>query len=210
MKTRFIVVRHGETQWNVESRVQGHRDSPLTAAGLAQAEAVAARLACEAFDVLVSSDLGRALQTAQAVARRCGREVLADPRLRERHFGEGEGMTYGELDYHWPDVFSRVRETDPDFVIPGGESRRQFHERVRGAFESLAREHEGARVAVVSHGGVLAALYRVIHGIPVGIPHRIPIANASYNAVSFEADAWSIEAWDDVDHLPKVVPFVES
>lgn len=208
--TRFIVVRHGETQWNIESRIQGHRDSPLTATGLAQAEAIAQRLAQESFDALVSSDLGRALQTAQAIARLCGREVVADSRLRERNFGEGEGMTYGEVDYHWPDAFSRVRETDPDFQIPGGESRRQFHERIKDAFVSLAAEHDGRRVTVVCHGGVLAALYRLIHDIPVARPHAIPIANASYNAIAFEADAWAVEAWGDVAHLPAVVPFVES
>jgi 2,3-bisphosphoglycerate-dependent phosphoglycerate mutase len=208
--TRVIVVRHGETQWNVEERIQGHGDSPLTAKGLEQAEAIAARLAAEPFDVLVSSDLGRAMQTARAIARRCGLHVVPDSRLRERSFGAGEGMTYAEIDRAWPEVFSRVRETDPDFVIPGGESRRQFHERVRDAFAALAREHDGRRVAVVAHGGVLAALYRVIHDIPVARPHAVPISNASYNAVAFEADAWSLEAWDDVAHLPGAVPFVES
>jgi 2,3-bisphosphoglycerate-dependent phosphoglycerate mutase len=210
MSTRFIVVRHGETQWNVESRIQGHGDSPLTANGVAQAEAIAGRLAGERFDVLVASDLGRARRTAERIALACGHRVVTDARLRERSFGVGEGLTYGELDVQWPDVFSRIRETDPDFVIPGGESRRQFQERVHDAFLGLAREHDGKRVAVVAHGGILAALYRVIHGIPVAKPHPIPIANASYNAMAFEAGAWSVEAWGDVAHLPAVVPFVES
>ena len=208
--TRFIVVRHGETQWNVESRIQGQGDSPLTAPGLAQAEAIARRLSSERFDVLIASDLGRAMRTAAAIATRTGHPVRPDARLRERSFGAGEGMTYEEIDRAWPDAFSRTRETDPDMAVPGGESRRQFHERVRDAFAALAREHEGKRVAVVAHGGVLAALYRMIHDIPVGKPHAVPIANASYNAVAFEADAWAIEAWDDVDHLPGAVPFVES
>ena len=208
--TRFIIVRHGETHWNVESRIQGHLDSPLTANGVAQAEAIAERLAAERFDVLVASDLGRARQTAERIAQRCRHRVVEEPRLRERSFGVGEGLTYGELDAQWPDVFSRVRDTDPDVIIPGGESRRQFQERVRDAFLWLAGEHEGQRVAVVAHGGVLAALYRVIHDIPVGRPHPVPIANASYNAVSFHAGAWAVEAWADVDHLPGVVPFVET
>ena len=207
---RFIVVRHGQTHWNVAARIQGQKDSDLTPAGLAQADAVGARLGRERFDVLVASDLGRAMQTAAAIARRSGHSILPDPRLRERDFGQGEGMTYAEIDRAWPDVFTRQRETDPDAVVPGGESRRQFHERVRDAFAALAREHEGKRVAVVAHGGVLAALYRLIHDIPVGKPHAVPIANASYNAVAFDADAWAIEAWDDVDHLPGAVPFVES
>src|SRR5688500_14101412 len=184
MKTRFIVVRHGETAWNVAARIQGHRDSPLTANGIAQAEAIAARLAEERFDALVASDLGRAYQTAERIAQRTGHRVAADPRLRERNFGEAEGLTYAELDVRWPGAFSRVQEIDPDAAIPGGETRRQFHQRVQQAFEALAREHAGRRVAVVAHGGVLAALYRIIHDIPVARPHPIPIANASYNAMS--------------------------
>ena len=210
MTTRFIVVRHGETEWNVQARVQGHKDSALTAAGLAQAEAVAGRLAREKFDALVSSDLGRARQTAERIAARCGLAVAFDERLRERNFGLGEGLTYEEIDRRYPEVFSRVREIDPDAVIPGGESRRQFHERVRDAFAALAREHRGRRVAVVSHGGVLTSLYRIVHDIPVGTPHRIPIANASYNALLFQSEAWAIEAWDETDHLPGAAPFVES
>jgi probable phosphoglycerate mutase len=208
--TRFIVVRHGETQWNVEQRIQGNGDSPLTARGLAQAEAIAERLATEPFDALVASDLGRAMQTAERIARRTGHRVIRDPRLRERHFGEGEGLTYAEIDRLHPGAFSRTREMDPDYRVPGGETRREFHARILHAFESLADEHDGQRIAVVAHGGVLAAIYRVIHGIAVAEPHTIPIANAAYNAVSFTADRWSLEAWDDVAHLPAAAPFVES
>jgi probable phosphoglycerate mutase len=210
MKTRFIVVRHGETAWNVLHRIQGHRDSPLTTNGIAQAEAIALRLAEERFDALVASDLGRAYQTAERIAERTGHRVVADPRLRERNFGEAEGLTYAELDVRWPGAFSRVQDIDPDAAIPGGETRRQFHQRVQHAFEALAREYAGRRVAVVAHGGVLAALYRIVHDIPVARPHPIPIANASYNAMSFAADAWALEAWDDVAHLTGAVPFVES
>jgi len=210
MTTRFIVVRHGETQWNVQHRIQGFADSPLTERGLAQAEAIGERLAQERFDALVASDLGRALQTAQRIARRTGHVVVPDARLRERNFGAGEGLTYAEIDRRFPGAFSRTEEMNPDFPIPGGETRRQFHQRVMLAFEALAREHDGQRIAVVAHGGVLAAIYRVIHEIPVAHPHTIPISNASYNAIAFEADAWSLEAWDDVAHLPPAVPFVES
>lgn len=210
MTTRFIVVRHGETQWNVEQRIQGYGDSPLTARGLAQADAIAERLAEESFDALVASDLGRALRTAQRIAKRTGHAVIPDARLRERNFGEGEGLTYAEIDERFPGAFSRTREMNPDFQVPGGETRRQFHQRIMMAFEALAREHDGRRITVVAHGGVLAAIYRVIHDIPVAQPHTIPISNASYNAITFEADAWSLEAWDDVAHLPAAVPFVES
>ena len=211
MSTRFIVVRHGETRWNVERRVQGWGDSPLTANGLAQADAIGRRLARERFDLLVASDLGRARQTAERIAQHCGLSLALDERLRERSFGVGEGMNYDEIDRAYPAVFSRERETtDPDLVIPGGESRRQFHDRIRASFEALAREHDGRRVCVVTHGGVLATLYRIVHDIPVAHAHRVTISNASYNAVAFDADAWTLEAWDETDHLPGAAPFVES
>jgi probable phosphoglycerate mutase len=207
MTARFIVVRHGETQWNVAGRIQGHGDSKLTDTGLAQAEAIASRLAAERFDAIVASDLGRAFDTAQAIARGSRLPVATDPRLRERSFGVGEGLTYEEIDRQYPDIFSRVRSTDPDAPIPGGESRRQFHERVRAAFEALAREHDGRRVAVVTHGGVLSSLYRHVHGIGLEEPHRIPIANASYNAITIGPGGWTIEAWDDSAHLPVAAAF---
>ncbi len=209
LSTRFVVVRHGETQWNLASRIQGHGDSPLTPAGEAQAAAIARRLSGERFDHLVSSDLGRAWRTAQAIAAPAGREIVADPRLRERNYGVLEGLTYGEIDLRFPDVFSRVRGTDPDFTVPGGESRRQLFERIRDAFESLALAHEGRRLVVVCHGGVLAVLYRHVHGIDVGAAHAIPIPNASYNALVHERGRWRVEAWADTAHLEAAEPFVE-
>ena len=209
MSARLVVVRHGETHWNVAARIQGHGDSPLTPAGEAQAAAIAGRLAGERFDRLVSSDLGRALQTARAIAARTGHAVMTDARFRERNYGVAEGLTYAEIGERYPEIFSRVRDTDPDYVVPGGESRRQLFERVRDAFEALARAAEGARVAVVCHGGVLAALYRHVHGIPVGAAQAIPIPNASYNALVFDGGRWTVEAWADTAHLPATAPFVE-
>jgi probable phosphoglycerate mutase len=199
--TRFIVVRHGETRWNLEARIQGHGDSPLTEIGLAQADALAARLATERFDLLVSSDLGRALGTAQRIAHATGHEIVPDPRFRERAFGCAEGLTYGEMDHQFPEAFSHVRETDPDYRMPGGESRRELYERVREGFEALARDHPQRSVAVVCHGGVLAALYRHVHGIGPSAMARIPIPNASYNRVLAQDERWSIEVWGDTAHL---------
>jgi probable phosphoglycerate mutase len=208
--TRFIVIRHGETEWNVAARIQGQGDSALTATGIEQARALARRLATQRFDVLVASDLGRAHDTARHVARECGHEVRLDARFRERSFGAGEGMTYEEIDRVHPDAFSRVRDVDPDYVVPGGESRRQFHERVRGGFEALAAEHSGKTVVVVTHGGVLATFYRHVQAIDLRAVQRIPITNASYNALAFDGERWSIEVWGDTAHLEGAEPFEEA
>ena len=210
MTTRFIVVRHGQTVWNTETRIQGQTDSDLTAEGIAQAEAIGRRLARERFDAIVASDLGRAMRTAQIIAAHCKLEVVPEPRLRERSFGQGEGLTYAEVDARWPGVFSRAAHSDPDAAIPGGETRRRFHERIHAAFLALAKAHAGRRAVAVTHGGVLAVLYRIVHDIPIAHAHKVAISNASYNAVAFEGDAWRLEAWDDTAHLDEATPFVES
>jgi probable phosphoglycerate mutase len=207
--TRFILVRHGETRWNVEQRVQGHGNSDLTETGVEQAKAIARRLASEEFDLVVASDLGRAAETARHVAALCGREVVSDARLRERNFGAGEGMGYHEIGEKYPGAFSRTEATDPDVGIPGGESRRQFHDRIVAAFDSLAARHPGKRIAVVTHGGVLATIHRHIHGVDVSQPHRVAINNASFNEVCFEDTCWSVMAWDDRAHLDGTESFEE-
>ena len=209
MTTRFVLLRHGETHWNLESRIQGHEDSGLTPAGVAQARALAQRMKDEAFDVLIASDLGRAMSTALHIGEVTHHRVIPDPRLRERHYGDCQGLTYGELDHQYPDLFSSVREVDPDFPVPNGETRREFHDRIKAAFEALAREHVGKRVVVVSHGGVLAMLYRVVHAIPIGTPHPIPIRNCSYNALAWKGGVWEVEAWGDTVHLPAGEAFNE-
>jgi probable phosphoglycerate mutase len=205
--TRLIVVRHGQTEWNVAARIQGHGDSPLTAEGIAQAQALAQRLAGEKFERIVSSDLPRAHDTAKEIAAVTGHSITVDERLRERSFGAGEGMTYDEIDRLYPGAFSRVRETDPDYRIPGGESRRDFHARIVAAMQSLARENAGAALVVVTHGGALSTMYRHIHGIALEKAHAIPITNASYNSLVFDGARWTIDTWSCTLHLPGAEPF---
>lgn len=208
--TKIVLVRHGETRWNVEQRIQGQGDSPLTEAGIEQARAIGRRLAREHFDRIIASDLGRAMQTAREIAALTPHQVIPDARFRERHFGVGEGMTYREIDERFPGAFSRVREVDPDFAIPGGESRRQFHQRVVEGLEQLAEEHRGEALVVVTHGGVLGTLYRHVHGIDLSVPHSVPILNASYNALTHDGTAFRIDAWADIDHLPGGSAFEEN
>ena len=203
--TRFVVVRHGETHWNLEARIQGHGDSALTEKGLAQADAIARRLAGESFDVLVASDLGRAMQTAERIGAAVNREVLPDARFRERNFGCCEGLTYTELHERYPDTFGRhLQDTNPDFRVPDAETRREFYARIAGAFEALAIERAGQSVLVVCHGGVLASLHRHIHGVPAATLTTVDIPNAGYNRVTRDPSGWTIEAWADAAHLDDI------
>jgi probable phosphoglycerate mutase len=197
----LLLIRHGETTWNREGRIQGHRDSPLTGRGLAQARAAAARLALERIGALYSSDLGRARATAHHVAAATALRIRLDEGLRERAFGVFEGKTWDEIARDHPE-HARLLAEDPSHEIPGGESLAQFRERVTGAFRRIAREQASAgAIAVVTHGGVLGVLYREAMGIPLHAPRTYTTLNAGVNHFRYADDRWSVVRWGDADHL---------
>jgi probable phosphoglycerate mutase len=201
MKTEFILLRHGETEWNTLGRLQGHRDSPLSVKGLRQADALAARLASVSFHALYCSDLGRALETARRIAARTGHSVLEDMRLRERGLGILEGLTRDEASQHHPEVFAEYAAGGPDFVIPGGESASQRLRHAVECLEELGARHAGERIVVVTHGGVLSSLFRHCLGIPPGVPRTFSVLNASWSHFDYHAGAFRLVTWGDVNHL---------
>lgn len=197
----IILIRHGETLWNRERRMQGQTDTPLSDTGRAQAAALGERLARCPLVALYSSDLMRARDTAHAIAQRTGREIVLDERLRERRFGIFEGLTYAEMSERHPEAFERFQSRDPDYVIPGGECAREFHLRVLACLTEIAERHEGEQVAVVTHGLVLDALYRAAHGLTLEVPRPVPLLNASLNGFGYLERAWRMSFWGDVEHL---------
>ena len=201
-ETRVILLRHGETAWNREGRIQGYNaDSPLTDAGLAQARALAARLAREGIDLLYSSDMGRARQTTAPIAAATALPVAYDPGLRERNYGVFEGRTYAEIETDFPADYARFRKRDPEHAAPGGESAVQFDSRVSAALGAIAERAPGKRIAVVTHGGVLSVMYRRAKSIPIDAPRTYTLANASLNRFRHSTGRWTLETWGDVAHL---------
>ncbi|MEK7362236.1 MAG: histidine phosphatase family protein [Pseudomonadota bacterium] len=196
-----MAIRHGETEWNSQGRFQGHLNSALDAAGLAQADALGEYLARERFDLLFSSDLGRALQTASAIAMRTGHEIVIEPRLRERCMGIFQGLTPDEVEARYPDEYARFRSRDPDYVIPQGESVRQLFERSVACFTELATRHAGLTLATVTHGGVLAMLYRHARSMPLQAPRDFPLHNTGVNRFCHRLGAWQLQSWGEVGHL---------
>jgi probable phosphoglycerate mutase len=199
--TRLIVVRHGETQWNLEGRRQGHLDSPLTSKGRAQAKALAQRFEAGSCHVIYSSDLGRAYHTAKTIAARTGNEIRQDERLRERHLGIFQGLNGDEIRARYPNEYEEHRRSGPDHAVPGGES---FSDQVRrnlGCLEELAAQYAGETIMIVTHGGVLSALFRHTFGIPFDAPRRFAFKNASVNLFVYQDGVWSLETWGDVCHL---------
>ena len=204
MATEFILVRHGETAWNADGRIQGHLPTALNARGMRQAEAVASRLAGEAFDALYSSDLKRAMQTAQAIGEAAGCDTIPDARFREWKLGVLEGLTDAEAEARHPDAYRAYCRLDPDYAIPEGESIRERYRRsTQGAAELAARHPEG-RFVVVAHGGVLDDFYRRATGLPLESPRDFKLFNASLNTFQIRNGAWTLVRWGDIDHLREI------
>lgn len=210
MTTTLYFVRHGETAWNVEGRIQGHLDIPLNDTGLAQADAVGRRLAGETFDAIYSSDLIRAYRTASPAAANPGRDVVRDRRLRERHLGVLQGLTGAEALARQPAAWKAFKARDPALALEGGESLGAFSGRILDFVQEVLRTHAGGRVLIVTHGGSLDAAYRHATGMPPSIARDFPIYNASINILSHRNGNWSIDAWGDVAHLPRELSMDDS
>lgn len=201
-EARLILIRHGETEWNREGRIQGyHGDSPLTETGRAQAQRLAERLAGEELQVFCSSDSERARQTAVPIAAALGLHVAWDAALRERSYGEFEGWTYADLEREHPEAYTKFRSRDPAYAPPGGESGTQFRDRIVAALERVAASADGGHAAIVTHGGVLGVMYRHANGTAVESRRDYALLNASINRVVYSNGRWSVEAWGDVSHL---------
>lgn len=200
LATHFLLVRHGETDWNRERRIQGQSNSALSPAGILQANAVARRLAGEGADALVASDLGRTLQTAAPISAATGLAIQAHSGLRERAFGIFEGRTTGEIALSHPVEYEKWKTRVPGYAVPGGESLVLLRRRVKLALESIAAT-EARKVIVVTHGGVLDAVYRIANGIDDDARRAWALINASVNGLVIDGSDWGIVAWGEVAHL---------
>ncbi len=199
--TRIIAVRHGETAWNVDTRLQGQLDVPLNDRGREQARRAAQALFDETPDVVYSSDLSRALETAQSAAALLGRPVLTDTGLRERHFGVWQGHTYAEVEQRWPELSERWRRREAGFGPEQGETLQGFFDRVVACVSRLAAAHPGQTVLMVAHGGVLDCLYRAASRIALDAPRTWELPNTSINRLLFTGEGFTLVGWADVHHL---------
>ena len=201
---RWFLVRHGQTEWNRIGRAQGQADPPLNQEGLKQAEAVGARLAGVGFEAAYSSDLRRAADTAAPVMRGRDTPIVHRRDLREKNFGEWEGMTYEELRRRFPRMLEELFDERPDFCPPGGESDRTLLNRAAGAVARIRARHDGAggNILVVSHGGTLRAMMVSMLGLPVGAMWRLRLSNAGLSVVTvYEQGGVTLDLLNDTSHL---------
>ena len=195
------MVRHGETAWNAEGRVQGQLDIPLNDVGRAQARATAAVLAEHDFTAIYCSDLMRVRQTAEPAAKKLALPVLYMAELRERHYGMFETLTYVEVREKFPAQYARFRDKDPDFDFEGGETLRGFSERSLKAVRDLIARHQGEQILVFTHGGVLEMVYRHARAVGLSSPRDFEIPNAAINWIEVKPDQWTVWSWAEVAHL---------
>jgi probable phosphoglycerate mutase len=201
LATRIIAIRHGETAWNVDSRIQGHLDIPLNDVGRAQAARAAAALADESVQAIYSSDLLRAFETAQAIAQTLAQPVLTHKGLRERDFGVFQGRTFTEVEADAPEQAMRWRKREPDFTPEGGESLNMFRDRIVQTANALASAHLGQQIVLVAHGGVMDVLYRAATGQSVQAPRTWQLSNAAINRLLWTPDGFTLVGWADTLHL---------
>ena len=203
--TRILAIRHGETAWNVASRIQGHLDIPLSSVGRSQAGQLARALAGrETLEAVFSSDLARALETARIVAEATGAPLATHPGLRERCFGDLQGHTFAEIAAAQPDVAERWRRREPEWTPPGagGESLLLFKERVMQTMQALAAKNMGKTIAVFTHGGVLDVLYRAATGLGLQDARTWQIGNTAVNRLLWTPDSGlTLVGWADAMHL---------
>ena len=199
--TRIVAVRHGETEWNAQMRMQGQLDTQLSERGRWQASRAARALAGEGIEAIFASDLARAFDTARAIAAVIDLPISTDRGLRERGFGIFEGHTYAEIDSRWPEDAARWRRHEPAFRPEGGESLIEFSARAVAALTGIAERSRGRTILVVSHGGVLDCLYRAATGLDLAAPRTWELGNAAINRLLFTGERFTLVGWSDTAHL---------
>ena len=200
--TRILAIRHGETDWNVATRIQGQIDISLNPQGQWQAKQVAKALAEEDIHAIYASDLSRALVTAQHIAEFHSHEVNQISSLRERHYGFFEGQTWDEIQTAHPEDAALWRDRDPHWTPKnGGESLVMLHARVNHMVNEIASRHRGEQIALVTHGGVLDILYRIATGQDLQVARSWGLRNTAINRLLWTPEGLQIVGWADEAHL---------
>jgi alpha-ribazole phosphatase len=198
--TQVVLIRHGETEWNRDGRIQGHHDVPLSERGVQQAERLAEWLAGEPLDAVYTSDLQRSRVTAQIIARERV-PLLLEPRLREARFGVFEGLSTAEIRAAYPEAFRLWRADAIRHRPPGGETLEDLQERCMAALKERLPLHPGQTVAVVAHGGPIRVMVCGLLELPMSVYPRLRVENTAVTRILFTTAGAILAAFNDVSHL---------
>jgi broad specificity phosphatase PhoE len=198
----LFLIRHGETDWNNEHRIQGNTDTPLNANGIAQAKQLAARIAGEKIAALYASPLARARATAEIIADKAGVALILDDRLKEKGLGDLEGLTVDEFELRYPDLYRGWISSADHFPLPGEESPAQLRERIVAFLDDLRTRHtNGARVAIVTHGGTISMFVSTLIGLAVNQRSPFWFDNASITLADLTGARPRVKLLNDTCHL---------
>ena len=201
-ETEIILIRHGETEWNSQQRMQGHSNSDLSSVGQVQIQALGQWMKNVPFDHIYSSDSLRAKQTAEAITQFSGHELKIDLRLREKNLGVFEGLTSEEARERHPEVFRLFKTAGSKYVIDEGESTQQLQERALEFIEEIRLRHPEERVVMVTHGGVVRVLMKHALGLSIDAPTRFIIKNTGIFGLIWNEN-WLVTQMGVVSHLEK-------
>ncbi len=199
-KTEIILIRHGETEWNSQKRMQGHSNSDLSLVGQAQIQALGQWMKNVPFDLIYSSDSLRAKQTAEAITQFSGHELQFDQRLREKNLGVFEGLTSEEARERHPEVFRLFKTAGSKYVIDEGESTQQLQDRALEIVNEIRIKHPEERVLLVTHGGFIRVVMKHSLGLSLETPTRFLIRNTGVFRLEWE-DKWLVSQMGGVSHL---------
>ncbi len=199
-ETEIILIRHGETEWNSQQRMQGHSNSDLSSVGQAQIQALGQWMKNVPFDLIYSSDSLRAKQTAEAITQFSGHELQFDQRLREKNLGVFEGLTSEEARERHPEVFRLFKTAGSKYVIDEGESTQQLQDRALEIVDEIRIKHPEERVLLVTHGGFIRVVMKHSLGLSLETPTRFLIRNTGVFRLVWE-DKWLVSQMGGVSHL---------
>ena len=199
-ETEIILIRHGETGWNSQQRMQGHSNSDLSSVGQAQIQALGQWMKNVPFDLIYSSDSPRAKQTAEAITQFSGHELQFDQRLREKNLGVFEGLTSEEARERHPEVFRLFKTAGSKYVIDEGESTQQLQDRALEIVNEIRIKHPEERVLLVTHGGFIRVVMKHSLGLSLETPTRFLIRNTGVFRLVWE-DKWLVSQMGGVSHL---------
>jgi broad specificity phosphatase PhoE len=195
------IVRHGQTEWNADGRIQGHTDIGLSEKGAQQSQLVAGRLAEFSIDAAYSSDLRRSAETAREILGQRTVPLQTTPQLREYHKGVFEGLTVEEARHRYPDLYAASLVKDLDFAPPGGESTRQTSARIASFVADVRQRHANENVLIVGHGGALRAVFVALMELPLEANWRFLLANCGLSVVDIYPDNSVLRLYNDTSHL---------
>lgn len=200
MGTHLYIVRHGETVWNTQDRMQGVKDSPLTEKGIIHAGSMGEKLKTldADFKIIYTSDLGRASETSRLINNHLNIEIVPDVRLRERNMGVFEGHSWDYVRENYKEDFKLLVSDDDSYEIPEGESRAAYRDKVISFLEFIAEKHDGENVLAVTHRGFINFMLRIILNIPLNARNGFRINNASLTVLTIHKNRWLLEKFGDI------------